>query len=245
MVVLLAFVSCTDEDLTAPRGSSAQQAPSLAEVYAGEVGIYDIQGAGHITPFLGQEVTTTGIVTALAFNGFYVQDPVGDGNDATSDGIFVFMFGHGLAIGDEVELTDVPTEFIPGGAATGNLSTTQLSFPDITVLSSGNELPAPSVIGSSGRVPPNVDVISLDEVAPPINLQDPADDAANVFDPDNDGIDYYESLEGMLVTIEDAVAVSATRTFNAFSSELFTLANTAPCSRDRCRRSRCEPGWAT
>jgi predicted extracellular nuclease len=225
MVVLLAFVSCTDEDLTAPRGSSAQQAPSLAEVYAGEVGIYDIQGAGHITPFLGQEVTTTGIVTALAFNGFYVQDPVGDGNDATSDGIFVFMFGHGLAIGDEVELTDVPTEFIPGGAATGNLSTTQLSFPDITVLSSGNELPAPSVIGSSGRVPPNVDVISLDEVAPPINLQDPADDAANVFDPDNDGIDYYESLEGMLVTIEDAVAVSATRTFNAFSSELFTLAN--------------------
>src|SRR5262249_36384466 len=34
-----------------------------------------------------------------------------------------------------------------------------------------------------------------------------------VFDPDNDGIDFYESLEGMRVQINDPVAVSPARSF--------------------------------
>ncbi|MFQ5613873.1 MAG: endonuclease/exonuclease/phosphatase family protein [Anaerolineae bacterium] len=189
------------------------------------VPIYDIQGAGHISPFVGQTVTTTGVVTAVGFDGFYVQDPAGDGNDATSDGIFVFKFGSKPNVGDLVQLTDEIEEFIPGGAGTGNLSTTEMAFPNITVLSSGNALPAPVVIGSSGRVPPAVDVISADEITSPINLQLAADDAANTFDPANDGIDFFESLEGMLVTVEDPVAVSATRRFGSFSSELFVLPN--------------------
>ncbi len=183
------------------------------------VPIYDIQGAGHISPFVGVEVTTSGLVTALAFNGYYVQDPVGDGNDATSDGMFVFKFGSKPSVGDLFQLTDTVVEFIPGGAATGNLSTTEMTFPVITVLSSDNALPAPVIIGSSGRVPPNTEVISSGEL--PVNLQtDPG-----TFNPANDGIDFYESLEGMLVTVEGPVAVSATRTFSRFSSELFTLPN--------------------
>jgi predicted extracellular nuclease len=183
------------------------------------VTIMEIQGAGHISPLVGQRVTTEGVVTAIAFNGYYVQDPAGDGDEETSDGMFVFQFGRIPAVGDLVRLTDTVTEFIPGGAATGNLSTTQMSFPAITLISSGHPLPDPVVIGRRGRVPPNVDVISASEL--PTNLQtDPG-----VFNPDNDGIDFYESLEGMLVTIDDPVAVSATRTFSAFSSELFTLAD--------------------
>lgn len=184
-----------------------------------------IQGEGHVSPLAGSSVTTSGIVTALAFNGYYVQDPIGDGNPATSEGLFVFHFGHGLSVGDEVELTDTVTEFIPGGPGTGNLSTTQMSFPFITLLSTGNALPSPTVIGLSGRTPPNVIVISEDEIDPPINLQDAVDDAANNFNPDVDGIDFYESLEGMLVTVEDAQAVSATRRFGSFSAEFFTVPN--------------------
>jgi predicted extracellular nuclease len=186
------------------------------------VKIPQIQGKGHISPFVGQVVTTTGVVTAVAFDGFYVQDPEGDGESATSDGMFVFMgdFCDGCpAVGDEVQLTDRVDEFIPGGAGTGNLSTTDMAFPVIDVLSSGNLLPDPVVIGTGGRIAPNVVTISEDET--PVNLQtDPG-----VFNPDVDGIDFYESLEGMLVTIEDAVAVSATRRFGSFSSELFTLTN--------------------
>ena len=35
------------------------------------------------------------------------------------------------------------------------------------------------------------------------------DDGFSVFDPSTDGIDFYESLEGMLVQINDALAVSS------------------------------------
>src|SRR4051812_9205752 len=53
--------------------------------------IYDIQGASHRSPLVGQSVSNVpGIVIAKTSNGFYMQDSSGDGNDATSDGIFVF-----------------------------------------------------------------------------------------------------------------------------------------------------------
>jgi predicted extracellular nuclease len=190
---------------------SVQSAPAVT--------IMQIQGAGHISPYAGIEVTTTGVVTAVDYDGYYVQDPVGDGDDATSDGLFVFKFGPKPAVGDLVQLTDTVTEFIPGGAATGNLSTTEMSYPSITVVSSGNPLPAPVRIGSGGRIPPAVDVITASER--PVNLQTDA----GVFNPADDGIDFYESLEAMLVTIEEPVAVSGTRAFSPFSSELFSLAN--------------------
>ena len=188
--------------------------------------IPEIQGAGHLSAFDGQTLTTTGVVTAIDGNGFYFQDPVGDSDDATADGLFVFTNQAPIvSVGDEISLTGRVSEFIPGGASTGNLSTTQMTAfnnAGITILSSNNPSPSPVIIGRSGRVPPAIDVISEDETDPAINLQT---DAANPFDPEEDGIDFYESLEGMLVTIEDPVAVSATRTFNAFSSELFTLPN--------------------
>jgi predicted extracellular nuclease len=181
--------------------------------------IFEIQGAAHVSPFVGKSVTTEGIVTAVAFDGYYVQDPMGDGDDATSDGIFVFIGSSGAkpAIGDGVRLTDSVVEFVPGGAATANLSVTELTSPVTTVLSNGNTLPPPVVIGRGGRIPPNVHVITPSET--PINLQT----SAGVFNPAIDGIDFYESLEGMRVLVRDAVAVSPLRRFGTFSSEAFTL----------------------
>ena len=38
------------------------------------------------------------------------------------------------------------------------------------------------------------------------------EDAADVFDPANDGIDFYESLEGMRVQVNKPVAVGPTNT---------------------------------
>ena len=38
-----------------------------SDASAQEIG--QIQGAGHVSPLVGQTVTSTGIVTALAFNG--------------------------------------------------------------------------------------------------------------------------------------------------------------------------------
>ncbi|MFP4297088.1 MAG: lamin tail domain-containing protein [Spirulinaceae cyanobacterium] len=169
--------------------------------------IYEIQGEGHISPFAGQSVVTTGIVTAVDFNGFYLQDATGDGNELTSDGILVFTRSTPtVSVGDEVEVSGTVTEFIPGGASTGNLSTTEIVNPTIATISTGNALPVATILGESGRKPPT-QVIDNDNFS--------------VFDPSEDGIDFYESVEGMRVTVEDAVAVSPSNRFG----EVFTLAN--------------------
>ncbi|WP_424989952.1 endonuclease/exonuclease/phosphatase family protein [Fluviibacterium sp. S390] len=161
--------------------------------------IYDIQGKAHTSPILGTAVMTSGIVTTVDTNGFYLQDAAGDGDVATSDALFVFTgSAPGVSVGDELNVSGTVSEFTPGGSSSGNLSTTQLSSPSITLQSSGNGLPAATVIGQGGRVPVTG---SID------------DDAFTSFDPDLDGIDFFESLEGMLVTAQDLLAVSGTNRF--------------------------------
>ncbi|MDJ0518425.1 MAG: Calx-beta domain-containing protein [Trichodesmium sp. MO_231.B1] len=182
--------------------------------------IYDIQGASQTSPFVtvdfnnlpantftitGDSVTTNGIVTAVDSNGFYLQDPTGDGNDATSDALFVFTnSAPGVSVGDELQVEGTVAEFFPGDTDTRNLPTTQISSPTITNISSGNTLPDAVIIGSGGRVPPteNID-----------------DDAFASFDPTTDGIDFFESLEGMRVTAQNVVATAPTNRFG----EIFTV----------------------
>ena len=176
------------------------------------VKIYEIQGEAHTSPLVGQSVTTTGIVTAVDSNGFYLQDPTGDNKDATSDGIFVFTDANPtVTVGDDVEVSGTVNEFTPGRPDDGNLSTTQISgSPRVTVKSSGNTLPTATIIGNGGRVPPteNIDDDAFGTIA-----------AKGDFEPDTDGIDFFESLEGMLVTAKDAVAVAPTSRFG----EIFTV----------------------
>ena len=51
------------------------------------------------SPLDGTEVATKGVVVGDfqvgGKNGFYLQDPVGDGDASTSDGIFVYYTGSG------------------------------------------------------------------------------------------------------------------------------------------------------
>lgn len=92
--------------------------------------ISNIQGSSLTSPIEGESVTTTGIVTAVDSNGFYLQDPSGDGSEATSDGIFVFTGSEpSISTGDELEVQGEVTEFIPGGEDTGNLATTRNNQP--------------------------------------------------------------------------------------------------------------------
>jgi len=167
--------------------------------------IAQVQGAGHTSPLLGELVQTTGIVTAVDFNGFYLQDPVGDADPATSEGIFVFTSSAPtVAVGHAVKVTGTVSEFQPGGASTQNLTTTEIGGPSIQVLSTGNALPATVTLGNGGSLPPT-------------ELID--DDGLAVFDPASDGIDFYETFEGMRVRIPGALAVSGRNSFN----EIFTV----------------------
>ncbi|WP_291298848.1 endonuclease/exonuclease/phosphatase family protein [Elioraea sp.] len=156
--------------------------------------IMTIQGAGHTSPLVNQRVATTGIVTAVDSNGFYMQDPVGDGNIATSDGIFVFTGSRPtVAAGDAVTVTATVLEFARNSAA-GHLTITQLgNGPEITVSSTGNALPAATLLGEGGRLPPT-EIID--------------NDGFTTYDPTEDGVDFYESHEGMRVEIRDALVVA-------------------------------------
>ncbi len=190
--------------------------PSAASGQTATVTIMEIQGAGHLSPLEGETVVTGGVVTAVAFSGFYLQDPRGDGDDDTSDGIFVFSDAD-VEVGDGVQITGEVSEFIPGGADTGNLSVTQVSADEVTVVQTGVRLPNPVEIGKNGRLAPAEVAISTDEL--PVNLQE----VSGEYDPDEDAIDFWESLEGMYVEVDNPVAVSAVRQFSAFSSEFFAL----------------------
>jgi predicted extracellular nuclease len=170
------------------------------------VRIHDIQAAAQVSPLVGQRVDRVpGIVTVVRSNGFYLQDPNPDANDATSEGIFVFTSSAPtVSVGDSILVSGTVSEFRPGGASTANLTTTQIGGPTITRLSSGNTLPTATILGNSGRAIPNT-VIEDDASG---NVE-----TSNTFDPAQDGIDFYESLEGMLVQVNNAVAVGPTSDF--------------------------------
>lgn len=86
-------------DIDAPAPS-----PGTGEGWGGGVGltpIYEIQGHGLKTPLAGEDVNALGIVTGVGPAGFYLQDPTGDDNPATSDGIYVYLGRRpAVAVGD-------------------------------------------------------------------------------------------------------------------------------------------------
>ncbi|SEL91734.1 hypothetical protein SAMN04515665_12322 [Blastococcus sp. DSM 46786] len=68
--------------------------------------IGSVQGAGAESPLAGQQVTVRGIVVGdlEGFGGFHLQDADGDGDAATSDGVFVFS-DVAVDLGDTVAVT--------------------------------------------------------------------------------------------------------------------------------------------
>lgn len=152
--------------------------------------------SGIVSPFLDETVTdVTGIVTAVDSNAFYVQDPNGDGNEATSDALVVFTNRDppNVQVGDLVSVNGTVSEFTPGGTATRNLSTTQISDPSVAILSSGNALPSPILLGVSGRNPPTESM--------------------------EDAVTFFESMEAMLVTVVEPRCIAGTNRFG----ELFAV----------------------
>ena len=117
--------------------------------------IAQIQGVTNTSPLNGNVVTTSGIVTGIKTNGFFLQMPVGDGNVNTSDGIFVFTAGVpplSVVVGNSLCVTGTVSEFVPAGDP-NQQSQTELTFVTIVLLSAGNALPAPVVISSSDTDP--------------------------------------------------------------------------------------------
>jgi len=161
--------------------------------------VFEIQGRAHRSPMAGRQVTDVpGIVTALRSNGFYLQDPSGDGDPLTSDAVFVFTrAAPTLMVGDAVTVSGQVQEFRPGDDEAG-LSVTEIVVSSVVTVSHENPLPPTVVLGVGGRVMPSR--IVAEGVAGDV-------ESAPTLQPDTSAIDLFESLESMRVQIADAAIV--------------------------------------
>ncbi|MCT2593818.1 endonuclease/exonuclease/phosphatase family protein [Streptomyces sp. N2-109] len=171
----------------------------------GQLRIHDLQGSTRLSPYADRTVREVpGIVTGVrgyGSKGFWIQDPRGDGSAATSEGIFVFTGSGpapGVRVGDSVLVSGKVGEYYYGGSGSGNQSVTQISGPEVTVVSSGHRLPRPEKLHAD-RIP--------EAYTPP---GDPAQEdgiEGLALRPERYALDLYESLEGMNVQVPDARVV--------------------------------------
>jgi uncharacterized protein len=147
--------------VTDAQGNSASTTITLTVAQpAPTVAIHDIQGvkstiAATISPFVGQKVQTTGIVTAILSNGFFIQSQSPDNNPLTPEGIDVFTSSKPpatVAIGNVVTVTGTVATF-PAVTASHTPATEISGTPTITLVSTGNALPAPITLTTSMLTP--------------------------------------------------------------------------------------------
>ena len=179
------------------------------------VSISEINGNRFLSPLRGKSVSNvTGIVSAKGPDGFWLRSTTPDDDNSTSESVYVFNRTAATArtVGETVVLDATVTEFRSSAAF---LYLTELTSPrNVVVISSGNDV-TPIVIGADGVDPPteeyssldNGDVFSLPNNASQISVANPA------LEPKRYGLDFWESLSGELVTVQQARAISKPNRF--------------------------------
>lgn len=157
--------------------------------------IEQVQGTAHRSGVVGHEVTLSGEVTATRTtgdDGFFLQTMTPDADDRTSPAIFVYTVSPPtVAVGNRVTVTGTVSEDIGSSV---DLTRTQISFPVIDANDNDTTLDlSPIILGEGGRAIPS-EVID--------------DDNFTQFDIASDGIDFFESLEGAFVTVNNPIAIS-------------------------------------
>ncbi|CCH27564.1 G-protein coupled receptor-associated sorting protein 2 [Saccharothrix espanaensis DSM 44229] len=220
----------------------------------GDKRIRDIQGTTRVSPLLGAKVAgVPGVVTAsraTGDRGFWIQDTAPDADPRTSEGVFVYTgnLAPTAEPGDSVLVSGTIAEYRPGGDTAGNanLTLTEITNATVTVLTKGNALPAPIVLTPPDGFIPTAGGGSIEALD---------------LNPAAYGQDYYESLEGMYVQVDDARVVGPTNSFGetwittkpprtrpraAAPTTSATTSPTAAGSRSRPVAPRRRPAtWAT
>ncbi|UOQ45694.1 cell wall-binding repeat-containing protein [Halobacillus salinarum] len=191
-----------DEDTTIkavavkPEGETSEVSTFSYHVLkpADNLDIHDIQGASHESPYKNKNVSNVdGIVTKTNSKGFYMQDEEPDNDSATSEGIYVYAPDSDAKVKDRVKVNGEVQEYREEGYEdAADLLTTEISASNVEVTASNQTLPDPMVIGKD-RTPPT-EVVENDKMTS--------------FDPGEDGLDFYESMEGMLIEMDDAHVVA-------------------------------------
>jgi len=178
--------------------------------------IHEIQGSQHRSPYDGKEVACVqGIVTAIDGGGFYLQEIYPDDDPRTSEGIYVDLKAFAkVKTGDQVVIeSGTVREYNPAGVGENSLTITTLRTTKVEVVKNDQELPEPIVLGNGGLTIP--DRIIENDVNGNVGR------STALFDPEEDGMDFFESLESMRVQINNAVAISSVNGYN----EVFVLAD--------------------
>ena len=177
------FVNVTN--VTGATVGDAQGLGTITNDDVSLVPIHDIQGPGNLSPVNGLSITTSGIVTGVRSNGFFLQEPDAavDANPLTSEGIFIFTSAAPPAtavVGNMVQVAGTVAEFIPGADPNSPPQTELVSPITVTLISSGNPLPA----------------------AIPLT---------NSFPTAAGGIDQLERVEGMRVSVASLTVMAPTQ----------------------------------
>ncbi|MBC6976092.1 chitobiase/beta-hexosaminidase C-terminal domain-containing protein [Bacillus sp. Xin] len=178
---------------------------SFTVVKSEQVRIHDIQGKSHVSPYNGKTVRNVeGVVTALDKYGFYMEDLQPDNDPATSEGIYVYKKDANVAAGDLVQVDGEVEEFIGPGYAEKfetDLAITEIKASRALVKAKNQQLPPAIVLGENGvKIPDQI----IDN------------DAFGVFDPSEDAIDFYESVEGMRVTMQTPKIIAPQKNGNLY-----------------------------
>ncbi len=211
-LVLISFVpGCASDRRADDCGASAESGPLT---------IAAIQGACHVSPRVGETVSgVVGVVTAVSSrdprHGFWIESPTPDADPRTSEGLFVEVGERGPkpALGDLVEVSGTVVE---AGFSAEELTVTTLRGDWVRVAGEFAPLPPPQRLGAGGRPIPAADFGTAD----------------GVNEVEAEALDYFESLEGMRVRIDDAWVTGATRSFG----EIVVLADAGVGVELRSRR---------
>ncbi len=145
--------------LAVPGTSAAQGGAGACPADASLTPIPAIQGSGASSPLSGRAVTTEGVVvgdyqTADQQNGFFIQAAQGDGNPATSDGLFVYVPRNNplsridVRPGDRVRVSGTVKEFRTGSGTLTELDVVTalgICSSDVTLAPTSVALPVSAV----------------------------------------------------------------------------------------------------
>ncbi|MGI2326880.1 DUF6359 domain-containing protein [Planococcus sp. YIM B11945] len=154
--------------------------------------IRDIQGDNHYSDYTGVVVNdVVGVVTHLYNSAnFVIQDVNADDDVTTSEAIMVNMASNNLKVGDLVTVKGTVEEHFQEGYSdmkVNDLPITRIRATE-AVTTGTADLPEPIVIGK--------------DVFPPSETID--NDGLATFDPQEDGLDFWESLELMRLSVPNA-----------------------------------------
>ncbi|KAK6194348.1 hypothetical protein LQW54_011533 [Pestalotiopsis sp. IQ-011] len=174
--------------------------------------IEEINGNKFLSSYNGQAVTNvTGVVTAKGPSGLWIRSVEKGTDPKVSDAIYVY--GSALAsntsivTGDVIVLNGKVSEY---RSASTYLYLTEIISPVVTAILESGQTVEPLVIGTDTHSPPTGQYTSLDngDVFGVPNNQSLLSVVNPELDPENYGLDFWESLVGQLVTVESPVVAS-------------------------------------